>query len=85
MSMDYDLWWRLSSTFGNPVFIDDYVAVNRIHNETKTNNNSLLHYCESISVVLKYSNKLPLRWIFYSPLALFYRIIKNFIYNLFLK
>lgn len=36
MAMDYDLWWRLFKTFGPLQFLDEFVAVNREHDQTKT-------------------------------------------------
>jgi glycosyltransferase involved in cell wall biosynthesis len=64
MTMDYDLWWRLHKTVGAPAFIDDFVAVNRVHDATKTRNNRQLHYREAIDLLRRHSGRVPLIWRF---------------------
>lgn len=73
MSMDFDLWWKLYSKFGDFSFVDEFVAVNRDHCETKTNSKRKLHYKESISIVKKYYGKVPIKWWIYQPYSVWYR------------
>ena len=75
MSFDYDLWWRLYLNFGNLYHTEKVIAVNRIHNKTKTNNNRLLHYKESINIVKNYNKYIPIKWLLYWPYAVFYKSI----------
>jgi len=56
-SMDYDLWWRLYKEFGDLIFLDDFVAVNRVHEATKTRNYRQQHNDESISIVKNTTEK----------------------------
>ena len=77
MSMDYELWWKLYSNFGNFEFIDDFVAVNRDHSETKTSSKRKLHYQESIAVVKKFYGTVPLKWYVYQPYAVWFRSLVN--------
>lgn len=72
-SMDYDLWWRLYLKFGDLHFINEYVAVNRVHDETKTRNNRKLHNDESVSIVKKYNHKVPLKWMILRPYSVYFR------------
>ena len=69
MTMDYDLWWRLYKTGGAPHFVSDYVAVNRVHEGTKTRNNRRLHYKEAISLVRRHHGTVPLKWWLAQPYA----------------
>lgn len=73
MAMDYDLWWRLYKNFGPLVMVDEFVAVNREHNATKTNTKRSLHYKEAMSIVKKYHGSIPLKWWLYQPYAVWYR------------
>ncbi|MBK6744401.1 MAG: glycosyltransferase [Hydrogenophilales bacterium] len=73
MAMDYDLWWRLYRTCGQPVFVDDYVAVNRVHGATKTKTQRRKHYIEAMAVVRKYYGRVPLKWWLAQPYAVWYR------------
>lgn len=74
-SMDYDLWWRLYIKFGELSFLDDFVAVNRVHEGTKTRNFRLQHYDESVSVVKKYNGKVPIKWRLLKPYSVWFRTI----------
>lgn len=69
MAMDYDLWWRLFKRFGALQFVDDFVAVNRDHDATKTKTLRRRHYQEATSVVRKYHGRLPLKWRLAQPYA----------------
>jgi len=74
-SMDYDLWWRLHKEFGDLIFLDDFVAVNRVHEATKTRNYRQQHNDESISIVKKYNGKVPLKWLLLRPYSVWFRSI----------
>ncbi len=73
MAMDYDLWWRLYRKFGLPAFVDEFVAVNREHGETKTSTQRRLHYREAMAVVRKHYGRVPLKWWLAQPYAVWYR------------
>lgn len=73
MSMDYDLWWRLYKHSGPLVMVDEYVAVNRDHGDTKTNTKRKLHYQEAIKTVAKYHKNVPLKWWLYQPYAVWFK------------
>lgn len=75
MAMDYDLWWRLFKTIGPLKFVDEYLAVNRDHCQTKTNTKRRLHYQEAMGVVKKYYGKIPLKWWLYQPYAVGFKSI----------
>jgi GT2 family glycosyltransferase len=69
MAMDYDLWWRLYKQVGKLHFVDNFVAVNRDHEATKTKTLRRLHYQEAMAVVRKYHGHLPLKWWLAQPYA----------------
>lgn len=73
MTMDYDLWWRLYKGAGEPHFIDDFVAVNRVHEATKTGNNRRLHYREAIDLVRRHHGSVPLKWWLAQPYAVWWK------------
>jgi glycosyltransferase involved in cell wall biosynthesis len=73
MAMDYDLWWRLYGKFGSLKYIDQYVAVNREHSETKTSRFRHKHYEEAIKTVKKHFGKVPLKWWLSQPYAIWFR------------
>jgi glycosyltransferase involved in cell wall biosynthesis len=77
MAMDYDLWWRLINTFGAPCYVSKYVAVNRDHEQTKTNSARRLHYVEAKNVVQRHYGRIPLKWYLAHPYAVTYRSLKN--------
>ncbi len=62
MVMDYDLWWRLYKNFGPLIYLNEFLAVNREHELTKTKNNRRLHYQEAIKIIRKYNSHVPLKW-----------------------
>lgn len=74
-SMDYDLWWRLFKKFGELTFLDDFVAVNRVHEGTKTRNFRQQHNDESVAVVKKHNGKVPIKWLLFRPYAVWFRTI----------
>lgn len=77
MAMDYDLWWRLFKAYGPLQFIDDYVAVNRIHATTKTNTQRRKHYLEAMEVVRRHYGSVPLKWWLAQPYAVWFKAMMN--------
>lgn len=75
MAMDYDLWWRLFKLVGPLHFVDRFVAVNRVHEATKTNTQRRRHYREAIEVVRKYNGHVPLKWWLAQPYAVWLKSI----------
>jgi glycosyltransferase involved in cell wall biosynthesis len=75
MAMDYDLWWRLHKLVGPLLFIDDFVAVNREHDATKTKTQRRKHYQEAMKVVSKHHGHLPLKWWLAQPYAVWFKSI----------
>lgn len=75
MAMDYDLWWRLYKAAGTPHFLDDFVAVNRVHEATKTGNNRRLHYREAIDLVRRHHGRVPLKWWLAQPYAVWWKAL----------
>ena len=73
MAMDYDLWWRLYRTVGPLEFVDAFVAVNRVHDATKTRRHRRLHYREAIDVVRRHHGRVPLKWWLAQPYAVWFR------------
>lgn len=73
MAMDYDLWWRIWRQLGAPRFVDEFVAVNREHEGTKTKNQRRLHYREAMQVVRKYYGRVPLKWWLAQPYAVWFK------------
>jgi glycosyltransferase involved in cell wall biosynthesis len=76
MAMDYDLWWRISESCGEFLYFDGYVAINRDHEETKTNTKRSQHYRESMVLVKKYYGRIPVRWFIAWPISVFLRTLK---------
>ena len=76
VAMDYDLWWRLYKQFGSLHMVDEYIAVNREHQHTKTKTLRRLHYLEAISTVRKHYGRVPLKWWLLQPYAVW---LKSFI------
>lgn len=73
MAMDYDLWWRLYRRYGKPAFVDEFVAVNRDHDATKTSSKRRLHYREAMDVVRRHYGRVPIKWWLAQPYAVWYR------------
>jgi glycosyltransferase involved in cell wall biosynthesis len=73
MVMDYDLWWRLLEKVGGLHFLDEFVAVNREHAETKTKTLRYRHYHEAMAIVRKYNGHVPLKWWIAQPYAVWYK------------
>jgi len=77
MALDYDLWWRLYKQFGALAFANEYVAVNRVHSDTKTKNFRSKHYQEAISVVRRHNGHVPMRWWLAQPYSVWFRTLLN--------
>lgn len=77
MAMDYDLWWRLYKQVGVLHFVDNFVAVNRDHEATKTKTLRWLHYKEAIAVVRKHYGYVPLKWWLAQPYAVWFKSING--------
>lgn len=75
MTMDYDLWWRLYRRFGPLGMIDSFVAVNRIHPDTKTRRFRRRHYAEAIEVVRRHHGRVPLKWWLAQPYAVWFKAL----------
>jgi glycosyltransferase involved in cell wall biosynthesis len=77
MAIDYDLWWRLYKQFAPPAFVDEYVALNRDHSDTKTNTQRRLHYREAMAIVRKYHGHVPLKWWLAQPYSVWLKAVTN--------
>ena len=77
MAIDYDLWWRLYKQFAPLAFVDEYVALNRDHSDTKTNTQRRLHYREAMAIVRKYHGHVPLKWWLAQPYAVWLKAVTN--------
>ena len=75
MAMDYDLWWRLFKTFGSLHFFEEYVAINREHEDTKTKTQRRLHYKEAMKVVRMHYGSVPLKWWLAQPYSVWFKSI----------
>jgi hypothetical protein len=77
MALDYDLWWRLYRRFGALAFTESFVAVNRDHQETKTRRFRRAHYREAIDVVRRHRGRVPFKWWFYQPYAVWFKSLRG--------
>jgi glycosyltransferase involved in cell wall biosynthesis len=77
MAMDYELWWKLFIQFGELTFVDEFVAVNRDHDATKTNRNRVAHYREAIYIVRRYNGTAPLKWWLFQPYAVWWKAFRG--------
>ncbi|MGC1954566.1 MAG: glycosyltransferase family 2 protein [Gammaproteobacteria bacterium] len=75
MAMDYELWWKLYKIYGPLHFVDEFVAMNREHDETKTKTKRREHYREAIAVVRKYRGRVPWKWWLAQPYAVWFRLL----------
>ena len=73
MAMDYDLWWRLYRAYGPLQFVDDFLATNREHDDTKTSTLRRQHYQEAMAVVRQHYGRVPLKWWLAQPYSVWYR------------
>lgn len=79
MAMDYDLWWRLYNRFGSFEFINQDIAVNRVHALTKTTNYRRLHYQEAMAVVKREYGSVPAKWWLMQPYAVWLKTLFAFL------
>jgi glycosyltransferase involved in cell wall biosynthesis len=77
MAMDYDLWWRLFKSVGPLHFVDDFIAVNREHDDTKTRTKRRLHYQEAMKVVHNHYGRVPLKWWLAQPYAVWLKTLAS--------
>jgi GT2 family glycosyltransferase len=77
MAMDYDLWWRLFKNCGPLQFVDEFVAVNREHVQTKTSKYRRRHYQEAMDIVRQYHGHVPLKWWLAQPYAVWFKSVIN--------
>jgi GT2 family glycosyltransferase len=77
MAIDYDLWWRLYKNLGSLEFVDQFVALNRDHADTKTNTQRQLHYREAMAIVRKHHGRVPLKWWLAQPYAVWLKAVAN--------
>lgn len=77
LALDFDLWWRLFSQVGPLSFVDDFIAVNREHEETKTKSQRRNHNKEAIAVVRKHYGRVPFKWWVAHPYSVWYKSLKN--------
>lgn len=75
LAMDYDLWWRLYREFGPLGLVEQDIAVNRLHEGTKTRTQRKRHYDEAMAVVRKYHGRVPIKWWIYWVVAVWFRSI----------
>ena len=66
---------RLYKALGPLAFVDEFVAANRDHAETKTNTRRSLHYREATHIVKKYHGSVPLKWWLFWPYAVWWRLL----------
>lgn len=77
MAMDYDLWWRLFKVVGPLHFVDEFAAVNREHEDTKTKTLRRRHNREAMNVVRKHYGRVPLKWWLAQPYSVWYKSIRG--------
>jgi GT2 family glycosyltransferase len=73
MAMDYDLWWRLYKQISPLIYIDQFIAVNRVHSATKTQSQRRRHYREAMMVVNKHYGRIPLKWWLAQPYSIWWK------------
>jgi len=81
IAIDYDLWWRLYKRFAPLEFVDEFVALNRDHVDTKTNTQRQLHYREAMEIVRRHDGRVPLKWWLARPYAVWWKSAKIHLAN----
>ncbi len=79
MAMDYDLWWRLHRARKVFLMVEAFVAINRLHGETKTRRNRRLHYREAMSIIRQHHGQVPLKWWLMQPYSVLAKSILPFL------
>ncbi len=77
MAIDYDLWWRLYRKSGPLIFVDEFIALDRDHKNTKTNLHRQLAYQEAIRIVRKHYGHVPMKWWLAQPYAVWLKSVSN--------
>lgn len=77
LSLDYDLWWRLFLQFGSFAYIEQEIAANRNHDQTKTRSQRKRQHLESMTVVRKHYGCVPLKWWLMWPISVWMRTWMN--------
>jgi GT2 family glycosyltransferase len=77
MAIDFDLWWRLYEKFAPLEYVDEFVALNRNHADTKTNTQRQLHYREAMAIVRKHHGRVPMKWWLAQPHAAWLKAVAN--------
>ena len=83
-AMDYDLWFRLTSRFGAPVFVNKVVAVNKNYPCTKTNKFRFAHYREAFKVAIRSGDLTTVDygyWLVKFFYSVVYRVVKSKLSN----
>ena len=75
MALDYDLWWRIYRQFSELLYLPEFVACTRHHDETKTSNFRSRNYREAMQLLTKHYGKVPLKWYIAWPYAVWGRSI----------
>jgi hypothetical protein len=75
MGIDFDLWWQLYEKFVPLEYVDEFVALNRNHADTKTNTQRQFHYRKATAIVRKHD--VPMKWRLAQPYAAWLKAVAN--------
>ncbi len=73
LAMDYDLWWKIVRRYGPLYYLTEFVAANRVYGQTKTSSMRRLHWREAMSVVKKYTGRVPIKWYLLWPWSVWFK------------
>ncbi len=73
MAFDYDLWWRIFLRFGPLEYVNQALASNRDHADTKSRRYRKQHYREAIAIVRRQHGYVPLKWWLAWPYSVWFR------------
>ncbi len=73
LAMDYDLWWKILRRFGPLSFVPEFVATNRVHDQSKTVSQRRRHYAETMAVVMRHTGGVPLKWYLAWPWSVWFK------------
>ncbi len=73
LAMDYDLWWKIARRYGPLYYLSDFVAANRVYGQTKTSSLRRSHWLEAMSVVKRYTGRVPLKWYLLWPWSVWFK------------
>ncbi len=62
-SFDYDLWIRLAKRY-RLAYVPEYLATSRMHQENKTLSQRATVFSESIGLLKRYYDYVPVRWVY---------------------